>query len=195
MPLFSLQQPWNRACSLDWLWKVIASTFIALGGKLLLSKGKSGEKKGLTSFSQGTWGVHSKMRPWQSISIPTFPHACFCFGGLVSLGWDCLPRVCLGPRERSPESLIALTTNKFFLMDLGPAGFLKLWMEQRDFDPTDPHKQVFYLFCHSPSTTCKRGTEVGIVILRHAGLSHADRSSLYRPFIPLQRVALGLMSY
>lgn len=54
---------------------------------------------------------------------------------------------------------------------------------------------MLYLLCHSQSTTYKRGAGVGIVILRHAGLSHADRSSLYHPFIPLDSVARGLMSY
>lgn len=125
------------------------------------------------------------MRPWQSISLPTFSPVCFCFGRLVSLGWDCLPHVCIGPGERSPESLIPLTTNKFFFMDQGAVGFLKLWMEQRDFDPTDPHKQVLYLFCHSQSII-HGGAGVGIVIWRHAGLSHAVRSSLYHAFLPLQ---------
>lgn len=42
--LFLLQWPWNGACRVDWLWKVIACTFIALGGKSSLGKGKEGEK-------------------------------------------------------------------------------------------------------------------------------------------------------
>lgn len=43
-PLFLLQRPWSGACRVDWLWKVIACTFIALGGKLSHGKGKEGEK-------------------------------------------------------------------------------------------------------------------------------------------------------
>lgn len=74
--------------------------------EIITRQGKR-RRKGLTSFSWGTLDVRSEIRPLQSMSVPTFPHAYFCFERLVILGWDHLPHVCVGPGERSPGSLTA----------------------------------------------------------------------------------------
>lgn len=51
MLLFLLQQPWNGACRFHQLQKMIASTFIALGGELSLGKRKG--KKRIDIFLPG----------------------------------------------------------------------------------------------------------------------------------------------
>lgn len=95
MPLFLLQQPWNTACSLDWLWKVIASTFIALGGKLLLSKGKSEKKKRIDILLPGNMGCVFRNEAMAKPHLYSHLSPCLLLFRRVSRPGLSLPSSCL----------------------------------------------------------------------------------------------------
>lgn len=127
MLLFLLQQPWNGACRFHQLQKMIASTFIALGGELSLGKRKG--KKRIDIFLPGNMADAFRNEAIASL-FPPLPMPASVLKNQSAWG---LPHVCTGAGERSPGSLTA-SPSKFYLKDLGAFFSLKVWMEQGSFN-------------------------------------------------------------